>query len=391
MNRREFLEFLKLGGMATAGLVSAPVAELASADRSRDEWRNKLSPMAYRRLGKTGYMISEFVCGGNTISPANNQHVPLALDMGLNYLDTAPAYGKGESELGYSPVIDSSSKRQRVFLATKVSPWDNHRSDLFQKIFESLPDAEKQAIRRQAEEDLALRHVKDPDYFCNYFDAQWGEVERAAIANAMDKRYGSRIDKKKEYLGLILQSVDESLRRLRTDYLDVLLCPHGANTPQEMKVEEIFEAFERLKKAGKVRHLGFSSHSDPGGTLEAAVESGMYSMGMVAYNIINHRYVDRALAAAKKKDVGIIAMKVARPVWAGRNRPVPPERVEKIQRAVPGDMKIPMKAYLWALQNPNIAGINSELINAEMVKDNLPLAGKRIGHYARREPRERRG
>ena len=374
-------EFLYAGGAAAAGLVATRLAPPAGAAEGKPsgEWRNRQSPMAYRRLGRTGFMISEFICGGNTIAPTNNDHVNLALDMGLNYLDTAPAYGRGQSELGYAAVIEGSAKRQRVFMASKVSPWDINRNTVFQKIFEGLPESEQKTIRREAEEDLAGRNVKAPDYFGNYFEAQWGEVERAALSNAVEKRYGDRVDKKKEYTALIIQSVEDSLCRLGTDYLDVLLCPHGANTPQELKVPEIFEAFERLKKAGKVRHLGFSAHSDPGGTLKAAVQSGMYSMGMVAYNIINHRYVDQALREAGQKDVGVIAMKVARPVWAGAKRPpAAPERLEKINRAVPGDMKVPMKAYLWVLQNPQIAGVNSELINAEMVRDNLPLAGRKL-------------
>ena len=53
--------------------------------------------MRYRRLGRTAYMISEIVCGGNPITPTNVRHVEVAIEMGLNYLDTAPAYGDGES------------------------------------------------------------------------------------------------------------------------------------------------------------------------------------------------------------------------------------------------------------------------------------------------------
>ena len=40
--------------------------------------------------------------GGNTIAPDNYRHVEEAIDRGLNYLDTAPAYGRGRSELGYA-------------------------------------------------------------------------------------------------------------------------------------------------------------------------------------------------------------------------------------------------------------------------------------------------
>ena len=49
------------------------------------EWRNKQPEMRYRRLGRTGFMISEIVCGGDPISPTNNTHVELAVELGLNY------------------------------------------------------------------------------------------------------------------------------------------------------------------------------------------------------------------------------------------------------------------------------------------------------------------
>jgi predicted aldo/keto reductase-like oxidoreductase len=123
-----------------------------------------------------------------------------------------------------------------------------------------------------------------------------------------------------------------------------------------------------------VRHLGVSSHNDPGGVLDAAVDTGVYSVAMVAYNIVNRRFVEKALAKAKQKDFGVIAMKVARPVFSGRG-PVDPKRLALIQDAVPGPLKVPQKAYLWGLRNPNLTAVISELVNAEMVRDNLPLAG----------------
>ena len=97
---------------------------------------------------------------------------------------------------------------------------------------------------------------------------------------------------------------------------------------------------------------------------------------MVAYNVVNHRYVDDAVAEAKKADLGVIAMKVARPVFAGRNngKPDDPARVKLAEAAVPGPLKVPQKAYIWALRNPHLSAVNSEMTNAGMVKENLPLA-----------------
>ena len=86
-------------------------------------------------------MISEIVCGGSTITPTNYRHVEAAIERGLNYLDTAASYGKGQSELGYSRVIAGSSKRERIFLASKVSPWDINRNRVPPELYESLPVA----------------------------------------------------------------------------------------------------------------------------------------------------------------------------------------------------------------------------------------------------------
>jgi predicted aldo/keto reductase-like oxidoreductase len=191
----------------------------------------------------------------------------------------------------------------------------------------------------------------------------------------IERKYGREIDRKKNYRDLIIQSVDRSLSRLGTDYLDLLMCPHGANTPQELRnFPEIFEAFETLKKAGKVRHLGVSAHTDPAGILQAAIQMKTYSVAMVAYNIVNDRYVRHALQKARDADLGVIAMKVARPVHPGGSLAPNPARVKLIDDTVPGPLKTPQKAYLWALRNPNLTAVNSELITEKHIEDNLPLA-----------------
>jgi len=379
MSNRTRRDFLRGSAAAALSLALQRKADAAPAD-ARGEWRNRQSKMAYRRLGRTNYMVSEVICGGNTISPSNHQHVELAIDMGLNYLDTAPAYGGGQSERGYAAVL-SGSQRDRVFVATKVSLWDNNRNRLFREIFDSLEEPEKKKLQAASREQIEARQADSPDYFLNYFNGQKGELEAAALSNVMEKAYGRRIDRGKNYRDLIIESVEESLRRLQTGHLDVLMCPHGANTPHELLgFPEIFEAFERLKKAGKARYLGVSSHTDPAGVLEAAMKAKVYSMAMIAYSICNHAYVDQGLEKARRQDFGVIAMKVARPVWNGRSPRVPddPARQALIQKAVPGELKIPQKAYLWALRNPAVAAVNSEMINANMVRDNLSLAGTKL-------------
>jgi hypothetical protein len=59
-------------------------------------------------------------------------------------------------------------------------------------------------------------------------------------------------------------------------------------------------------------------------------------------------------------------------------QPIPDWRIQKVQRIVPGDMKPPVKAYLWALQNQNISAVNSNLWNEQYVNENLSVTGKKV-------------
>ncbi len=371
-NRREFLA---ASGGALLAQVLATKADAAPANAA-GEWRNRQSGMAYRRLGRTNFMISEVVMGGNTIAPDSCEHVLHALDLGLNYLDTAPAYGRGRSEEGYARVL-KVRPRDQFFLNTKISLWDINRDKIYQDIFDSLPEAEKKKLRGQVQEEIEKSGALAPDYVCDYFPGQREELPQATLANIMEKKYGRRIDRDKNYRQIILDSIDASLKRIGTDHVDLMMCPHGANTAYEvLNYPEIFEAFETLKKAGKVRYLGVSAHTNPAAVLRAAVATGRYSAAMVAYNIVNHRHVDAALAEAKKADLGVIAMKSARPVYSGRSigRPDDPARVKLVEEAVPGPLKVAQKAYVWNLRNPNLSAVISEMIDERMVRENLPLA-----------------
>lgn len=150
----------------------------------------------------------------------------------------------------------------------------------------------------------------------------------------------------------------------------------GIETAFEAKnTPEIFEAFETLKKQGKARFLGFSAHSDPAGVLDAAIDTGVYSMGMIAYHFLNHRWVNPVLEKAKKADFGVLAMKSSRVIQNPYNRrQTIPERVKALDQLVPGNLTIFQKGFHWALQNPNLSGVVVGISNMEMAKEDIPLA-----------------
>ncbi|HSB60559.1 MAG TPA: aldo/keto reductase [Vicinamibacteria bacterium] len=329
--------------------------------------------MKYRRLGRTGFMVSEIVCGGDPVAPDNRRHVEVAFEMGLNYLDTAPAYGQGKSEEGYAEVIKAVG-RDRVFLTTKVSPLGNTRNKAYQEVFAGLSRGEQEAILREVTEDLKRRGATLPEYMGNYFQGQLREIEEDAFADAMERRFRSRIDGRATYSETMVKSVEESLRRLQTDHVDILMCPHGASSFAETQIPEVHETFEKLKKEGKVRALGVSAHNDPAGVLRGAIASGVYSVAMIAFNVVNRQHVEPALEEAKKKDFGVIAMKVAQAVFqAGREpRPVP-ERMALLDQVVPGEMSAYQKAYRFGLSNPNLSAVISNMVDEKQVKENLAV------------------
>ena len=92
---------------------AAAMPHAAAAQKAPDvEWRNRQPGMTYRRLGRTGLMVSSIGMGGDDIRPDGIDYVLWAVDQGLNYFDTAPQYGGGQSERGYAARPQGAGTRQ---------------------------------------------------------------------------------------------------------------------------------------------------------------------------------------------------------------------------------------------------------------------------------------
>ncbi|HEX4769260.1 MAG TPA: aldo/keto reductase [Bryobacteraceae bacterium] len=385
--RREFLGTTLISATsATAAIhstASAAEPQDAQAKTSQTqsvEWRNKQPDMAYRRFGRSGLMISEVVSGGDPIASNNYEQLNLALEMGLNYLDMAPAYGNGDCEIAYGKFLGGSAKRQKVFLQTKVSAYGNVRNRLYHDIFQGLPAEKQNAIMRRIEDMRAGSLVEKPGYYLTYFPGQPNQFAGSYLCSAMMPDYAHLVEDSPEFKKCITDSLEGSLRRVGTDHFDFLMCPHGANLAEELDNPHIYETFLELKKQGKVRFLGVTSHNDPAGVLRRATELGHYDGVQMAYNVINGGYLDQVIVNAYSKDVGMIAMKTAHAVATHHKalQPIPQWRIDKVNKIVPGDMKPALKAYLWVLQNPHIAAVNSNLWDETFVRENLALAGKKV-------------
>jgi predicted aldo/keto reductase-like oxidoreductase len=134
---------------------------------------------------------------------------------------------------------------------------------------------------------------------------------------------------------------ETSLKRLQMDYVDILYL-HNISCKEAALFEPYLSAMKKLKKEGKIRFLGVSTHSNEPEVIRAAADSNEYEVVLTAYNFKqkNREEVKAAIEYAAKKGLGVVAMKTQAGVyWDGKEKQFP----------------INMKAALkWALQDENV-------------------------------------
>jgi len=199
--------------------------------------------MNYRRLGKTGFDVSEVSLGtwqvgggwGQEFDDAKAEHIlNAAIDRGINFIDTADVYSDGKSEAAVGRVVKARS--ERVYVATKCG--------------------------RQLSPHVSASYTPE---------ALRGFVE------------GSLKNSGLETLDLI---------QLHCPPTDVFYRP------------EIFELFDRLREEGKIRNLGVSVEKVEEGM--KAIEYPNVSTVQIIFNMFRHRPADLFFERAKQSDVGII-------------------------------------------------------------------------------------
>ena len=152
--------------------------------------------MQYRTLGKSGLKVSAIGLGGNNFGGRANKKTSTevlrhAFDLGINFVDTSPAYALGRSEEVIGRAI--KGKRSDIIITTKFGSNSSYRPD---------------------------------------------------------RQRGSRT--------YILESVEGSLQRLATDYIDVL---YMHNPDPETPILETLRTLDDLIRSGKVRYIGCSNFS----------------------------------------------------------------------------------------------------------------------------------
>ncbi len=143
-----------------------------------------------------------------------------------------------------------------------------------------------------------------------------------------------------------LDALDASLRRLRTDYLDIYYNAM-VQTPGQVRSEVLLEAFERARAAGKVRHLGVSGHHGSlQECLETALETEPYQMFFTKYDFVSYPEQDELLHRAAERGIGTMVFKTN----AGN-------RQREIKDLEAGGLSFKQATIRWALSNPDVASV----------------------------------
>ena len=230
--------------------------------------------MKRRAFGSTGLQVSELGLGcariGGIFQRDSAVFVRLlerAHDEGINFFDTADMYSQGESE----SLLGRAFRRRRdqVIIASKVGY--------------CLPTQRRLIARVKPLVRPLIRLLR---------------IKRENLPAAV--RGELRQDFSPAY---IRRALEASLRRLRTDYLDVLQLH---SVPADvLRRDDWLEALEALKRAGKVRCYGISSD-----TLESASAAlghpGVSSL-QVQVSLLEQRFANEVGLRAKQQNVAIIA------------------------------------------------------------------------------------
>ncbi|MEM8827979.1 MAG: aldo/keto reductase [Cyanobacteria bacterium P01_G01_bin.19] len=200
------------------------------------------------------------------------------------------------------------------------------------------------------------------------------------------------------------RALEDSLRRLNTDYLD-LWQVHTVASPGDVSdriANGVFEVMAEAKASGKVRHIGFTGHRQPAAHLKVLAESDIFDTCQLPVNIADPSYssfINQVMPALIEKNVGIIAMKSlanggffggSHHGQHGSNPKIVPDRAT-IAEAVNFVWSMPVSVLVSGFDNPQQMQEKIDLANSFVAMDEAQrqdlidrvadLAGTRVEFY----------
>ena len=209
--------------------------------------------MKTRRLGRTGLAVSEIgfgawgIGGKQWLNGSDEESLGAlrrAIELGINFIDTAFAYNEGHSERLIAQVVRETGAA--VTVATKIPP--------------------KNRV--------------------------WPAQKGTGIGEVFPYEY-------------IVEMTEQSLRNLGTDCID--LQQYHVWNPEWLEADDWRRGIEDLKKAGKVKHFGISINDHQPDSGVGAIETGLIDTVQVIYNVYEQAPEGALFAACRKHDIGVLA------------------------------------------------------------------------------------
>lgn len=297
--------------------------------------------MQYRKLGRSDLNVSEIGFGawaiGGGWGPQNENDsiaaLHKAIDLGVNFIDTAAGYGDGKSERIIAEVLKTRS--EKVWVATKTPPLPGHWP---------------------------------PSPYCN-----------------MDERYPEKY---------LRENVEERLRNLQTDCLDVLQLHTW--TRSWNRNPRPFEVLRKLQAEGKIRAIGVSTPEQDQNSVIDLMRDGWIDTVQVIYNLFEQEPAAELLPVAQEKNVGIIVRVVfdegsltgkftpttqfaqddfRNNYFAGDRLGRAINRTEKIKADLNGtSLTLPQVALKFALMHPAVSTVIPGIRNVAQAEANIAVS-----------------
>jgi aryl-alcohol dehydrogenase-like predicted oxidoreductase len=293
--------------------------------------------MKYRKLGRTGFDISDMAYGlwGMSGWSGSNDEESLrslqrSVDLGCNFFDTAWAYGEGKSD-GLLGETIARNAGKRLYAASKIPPANDK--------WPALPEYK----------------------YSDVFSAEH-----------------------------VFKYADLIRKQLRTDSIDVLQFHVWDDSWTDEP--EFRSTVEKLKREGWIRSFGLSLNRwEPWNGIKA-IRTGLVDVVQVIYNIFDQAPEDELFPVCRELNIGVIArvpldegslggkmtLETRFPAGDWRAGYFGPEnlgktieRVEKLKKIVPAGMTLPEMAMRFILSNPVVSTTIAGMRKAEHVRENI--------------------
>jgi len=163
-----------------------------------------------------------------------------------------------------------------------------------------------------------------------------------------------------------MADLETSLKELQTDHLDVWHL-HSRQSPDQV-TDDLLEAQQIAKRDGKIRFAGVSFHGGHAQMIPAMLKLNHFDVFLMSYNFTMDPAIEPLIEAARKANVGVIAMKGL----AGGVKPtvrsyqVDPDKLNRLAR--PG---APVAALKWVLKNPHVDTVIPSIVDEDQLRENL--------------------